>query len=85
MSAMATTREKLIESGLFMETTSRDLVAEFPESETENIRMTFEFDPFGELVHLSAHIVSKPLAEMVAQNRRALGLPPQHSVEAGHL
>jgi len=82
---MATTREKLIESGLFRETTSRDLVADFPENENDNIRMTLEFDSFGDLVHLSACIVSKPLAEMVAQNRRALGLPPQHSVEAGHL
>jgi hypothetical protein len=79
------TREKLIESGLFIETTSRDLAFLHPEDETTNIKVTFEFDPFGDLQHVSAALVNKAMAEMVANNRKALGLPPQHSAEVGHL
>lgn len=78
-------RQQLIETGLFAETTSRDLVYIFPEDEATNIKVTFEFDAFGDLQHVMAHLVNKTMAEMVANNRKALGLPPQHSAEVGHL
>lgn len=80
-----TLRDQFIETGLFIETDCRDLVFEVPHEEGENIRVRFEFDSFGDLVNMQAHIVCVAMRAMVAANRRALGLPPQHSAGAGHL
>lgn len=83
---MTTTRQSLIDSGLFRQRTGkRDLVAEVahaPSSQNgqaaESIRVILSFDPFGDIVGIDAHTIDE-MERAVAGNRRALGLPPQET------
>lgn len=79
-------RQQLIDTGLFSETDTRDLVADscaetvqWGETTLEYTRVRLSFDPFGGLTAVESYVFDPAAREVVAGNRRALGLPPQHS------
>lgn len=79
-----TIRDKLIESGLFKETESRDLIVEvertvqrFDAAVDQYLRVTLSFDQFGDITGINAIEYDGAMRKMVAQNRQAMGLPPQ--------
>lgn len=71
-----TTRQQLIESRLFIESTKgRDLIANVQEKDETPIRVVLSFDSFGDITAVTAHVFNE-LECVVAMNRKALGLPP---------
>lgn len=73
-------RQQLIDTGLFSETDTRDLVAE---SETEEVApftgepvkvghiVRLKFDPFGDLIEVTACNFDPVMRRMVEANRKA--------------
>lgn len=80
-------RQRFIDTGLFSETDTRDLVTETHEviyrgtddEIQQHIRVRLSFDPFGELTGVEAYEYDPYAAKIVADNRKAIGMPPQHS------
>lgn len=76
----ATLRDQLISSGHFKAMPpSRALSHETSIDDTSAIRVVLSFDSFGELTSIETMLVSRAMRDLVAQNRRALGLPPQEN------
>lgn len=79
---MATLRQQLFDTGLFKDG-ERDLSIEVkdechPEEDgVRTIRVVLRIGPAGELLDVEAMVVDTAMRCIVAQNRRALGLPPQ--------
>jgi hypothetical protein len=49
----------------------------------DRIRVVLKFDSFGDLIDLEACLVDTASRAVVVANRKALGMPPQHSGDVG--
>lgn len=73
----------LADTGLFTEASGRRLIHEQAVANSEVghmvARTVLRFDPFGDLVAVESKVVDAGLRAIVAQNREAMGLPPQEN------
>ena len=75
----ATLRDQLISTQLFkVSPPSRDLTRETV-CNSSTIRIVLSFDSFGDMTDARAFEVDTSMRDVVAQNRRALGLPSQEN------
>jgi hypothetical protein len=76
----ATLRDQLISTQLFkVMPPTRSLSHESAVDATMSIRVVLSFDCFGDMTGIESMLVDKSVRDIVAQNRRALGLPPQEN------
>lgn len=75
--------KSLADTGLFTEASGRRLVHEEAVTHAELghmvARTVLRFDCFGDLIAVESMVIDAGLRAIVAQNREALGLPPQEN------